>query len=240
MGIKSFTINTSTGSISSNDVLPVKQYYVIRQDDQIQKGLYKRTAYNRPMVFRLEVHKSMPFTEPLQKFCFNLNRSDDESRDRHIFADCYDTWSTNAGKIRDCRNYISGEGVGKPDPKWANLVMGRNVVCGEEVVSDGSFGILNGVKCLMVETLNPDSLPSGITYKTHPHLIHHCNIINVASYNGLQKVLPFPQMGGKVKEPYMPVYYPLMSREKVYIPMWMLIKLPIGSKIPNPYNPEWG
>jgi hypothetical protein len=222
-----------------------RQYYYIRQDDEIQKGLYGRGALNRPMVFRLQVHDTINFTKDMQLYFFGLNRSNNEAEDRRVFPDCCDTWVTNARKIQDRpgelghADYVNGLRLNRPDPSWANLVMGRNVICGEEVISDGSFGITNGVRCLKVETMYPDKLIAGATYETHPHLIHHCNIINSAKYENLYKVLPFPQRGGKLYPPKQPVFYPLVWNEPVYIEMWMLKKLNIGSKIPNPYNPAW-
>ena len=222
-----------------------KQYYYIKQDDQIDPKYYGRGASNRPMVFRMETYKTIPFNETMQKYCYELNKTGDVKHDKRTFADKWDTWVTNERRIRDKEgrpghaDYINGERLDRVDPSWATLLCGRNVICGEEVVSDGSFGIKKGVKCLKIKTLNPDSLPIGMTYETNPEFIHHCTIINEASYNGLHKVLPFPQNGGKAESPYKPIYYPLMSRTPVYIPMYHLEKLPIGSQIPNPYNPSW-
>lgn len=215
-----------------------KQYYYIRQDDQIQKGFYNRGALNRPMVFRMETYRTIPFNKQMQEYCFEINKTNDNGHDVKTFEDKWDTWITNERRIREKEgrpghaNYITGERLDKGDPSWATLVCGRNVVCGEEIY-------YNGVKSLKVKTLNPDNLSSEITYETNPEFIHHCTIINDALYNGLHKVLPFPQNGGKSLFPYKPVYYPLMSKYPVYLPMWLLEKLEIGKKIPNPYNPEW-
>jgi hypothetical protein len=236
MGSGQITLTRESGSTQT--FVPAKQYYFIRQDDQIEGG-YDRPALNRPMVFRLETHRSVPFTRFMQEYCFRLNRSDDEARDRRVFADCWDTWVTNARKVRDHANYITGERLEKDDPSWANLVMGRNVICGDEVESNGTFGITAGVQCLRVRTLHPSVLPGGMTYESDPEYIHHCTIINSAMYAGLHKVLPFPQMGGKSTPPKRPVFYPLISDRAVYIPMAHLIKLPLGGQIPNPYNPGW-
>jgi hypothetical protein len=251
MDLRSFSINMKNGEINSLDPQENRQYYYIRQDDQIDPKYYSRAGLNRPMVFRLETYRTMPFNKKMQVYCRDLNKTGDDEYDKRTFADKWDTWVTNERRIREIEgrpghaNYITGELLDREDPSWATLVCGRNALCGEEVVSDGSFGILNGVKCLRVYTLNPDNLPVGMTYKTNPEFIHHCTIINSATNKDeyfdkfLYKSNPFPQNGGRGIFPFKPTYYPLMSYYPVYIPMWMLIKLPLGSKIPNPYNPEW-
>lgn len=221
-------------------VLPAsKQYYQIRQDDQIAKGLYKRNALNRPMVFRLETYRNIPFTKKMQEFAFDLNRTGNLIYDKRVYPDCFDTWATNARRIREeddrpgHADYINNERLDRDDPSWANLVMGRNVLTGVEVMR-------GAVPSLHVNTLDSNNLPiTPMTYETHPEFIHHCTIINDAMFGSIHKVLPFPQKGGKETEPKLPVYYPLMWDVPVYIPMWMLIKLPIGAEIPNPYNPVW-
>lgn len=216
------------------DRASTRQYYFIRQDDQIDD--YERDGLNRPMVFRLEPHGTMPMKEIIQKFLFSLNRSDDEQEDRRVFADCWDTWATNYGKVRACNNYITGEIHGE-DPKWTNLVCGRNVICGTEMISDGSIGIRKGEPVLKVETLNPDALPFGINPIGNEHLIHHCTIITDRKLEDkYYQVNPFPQRGGREGKP---VLYGLMSRTPVYIEMWMLDKLTLGAKLPSPYHPAW-
>jgi hypothetical protein len=204
--------------------------------------MYKRpTALaSAPIVFRLEVHRTIPMTREIQEYIFSFNRSDNDARDRRAFQGYCDTWATNYGKVRNGMNYITGEYASASLPKWTNLVCGRNVVCGEEMVSDGSYGIQSGIPVLRVETIDSNNLQPDISYETHPHLVHHCTIItsNIME-NGLRQVNPFPQMGGRATEPKLPCLYPLLSDRPVYIPMWMLIKLTPGSAIPNPYNPVW-
>ena len=192
------------------------------------------------MVFRLQPHGTMPMTQKIQEFIFSFNRSDNEARDRQAFQGYCDTWACNYGKVRDSANFITGENLSADLPKWTNLVMGRNMLCGTEMISDGSFGIKHGVPVLKVETINPDNPPVGMTHLTHPHLIHHCNIIRPNIIDGLRQVDPFPQMGGRALPPFMPSLYPLMSLGSVYIEMWMLIKLPPGSTLPNQYHPFFG
>jgi hypothetical protein len=209
------------------EVANIRQYYQIRQDDEIDPSLYKRPGLDRPCVFRLEVHGAIPMTQDIQEFLFELNEM--TNAERKVFADCWDTWATNYGKIRDCRNFITGENAGKDLPKWTNLVCGKNVLCGKETVR-------NGVAVLEVETLDPDNLPFGMKQKGNEHLIHDCTIITDVKYEGFYKVNPFPQLLGRYGRP---VLYGLMSRVPVYIPMWMLKKLPLGTPVPSSYWPEW-
>ncbi len=172
-------------------------------------------------------------TEAVQRWLRALNPTTTNKQ----FADLWDTWATNSGKIRDCHNYITGERPDKPDPRWSYLYMGRNALCGEEVIADGSFAIKAGMPCLKVETLNPDNLPAGLTYKSHPHLIHHCNIITDHKVDGLYQVNPF--LTARVTPPNQPVLYGLMAKTAVYVPMWMLYKHPLGEPLPSPYQPSW-
>lgn len=240
MAIRKLSVS-SNGGISVIDN-PVKQYYLILADDQIPNGKYDRPADNSlgfPMVFRLETHSTIKMTKEIQEYIFSFNRSDNERRDRMAFQGYCDTWATNYGKVRDCANFITGENIFLPLPKWTNLVCGGNVICGEEMISDGSYGIRSGVRVLKVETIDSNNLISGLSYENSPHLIHHMTIIRPNTINGRLAVNPFPQMGGKSNEPYRPSYYPLMSPKPVYIEMVHLKKLELGSGIPNPYNPEW-
>jgi len=215
-----------------------RQYYFVKQDDQMP-WYTGRPIKNRPMIFRLYNYNTIPFNKDMQLYHFSLNRSDDEARDKRAWSDENDTWSTNARKVREHADYVNQVRLEKPDPSWASLVMGRNVVCGEEVLSDGTYGIPFGRLCLKLETMDINHLIEGATYETHPHLIHHCTNITSAKYDGLFKVNPFPQMGGRVYPPFRPTFYPLMWNKPLYIEMKYLSKLPLGRAIPNPYNPRW-
>jgi len=234
------TVDYDLNSYEAASVIKPRQMYRIKQDDEIDPSLYTRPGYDRPMVFRLHTHGTMPMTRTIQEFLFSLNRSDNEGRDRGVFSELYDTWATNYAKIRVNANYITGERLEMSLPKWTNLVIGRNVICGTEMVSDGSHEIGYGIPILKVETLDPDNLPFGINPIGNEHVIHHCSVITSATYNDMRKVNPFIQMGGKIFPPYLPTRYALMSRVDVFIEMWMLEKLPLGSALPNPYNPAWG
>lgn len=237
--MNSIQILDSVGDSYQSPLHPLRQYYVGRQDDQIEPNLYTRPGLNRPMVFRMQTYGSFPMTEAVQKFLFDLNRTDDEERDRDQFADLYDTWSTNEGKIREGANFITGERLDQPLPRWSHLYCGRNVFCGKETVADGTYDIPFGTRVLEVETLDPLNLPAGLSYETHPHLIHHCNIIVDNKVDGLYQVNPF--RSARVTPPYKPAYYGLMGKsgQRLHIEMWKLIKLPLGTMLPNPYNPIW-
>lgn len=215
---------------------PLRQYYVIRQDDQIDPALYQRNGLNRPMVFRMQTYRSIPFTKAMQEFMFTLNRTTDEDRDRHEFEDSFDTWATNEGKVRDGANYITGERLTLGDPRWSTLAMGRNVLCGEEMIANG-IAIQSGTPVLKIEHLDPYNLPTGLTYEAYPHLIHHCSIITANKVDGLYQVNPFKS--ARIISPYKPTLYGLMAKGDVYIEMWKLIKHPLGQPLPNPYWPAF-
>jgi len=189
-----------------------------------------------PMIVRYSPEGTIKFTVKLQNFIFNLNRSDNEARDRMAFQGYRDTWNSNS-KVRDHYNAITGEGDPNDLPNMQlEIGAGGNVVSGTPEISDGHSGIRAGIPVLRLETLDPSNLPATISYKTHPHLIHHLTVIVPTQYNGFQKRNPFPQMGGRAIAPFLPSYTALISPIPLYIEMSKLREV---SKIPNPYNPEW-
>jgi hypothetical protein len=184
-----------------------------------------------PLTCQFRPEHTGKFTPEMQNFVFNLNRSDNEIRDRLAFQGYRDTFNTR-GKVRDHYNAITKEGDPSDLPTVEyNIGFAGNVISGIEIVSDGSIGIRAGVKVLKIETIDVNNpLPCGVSYKTHPWLIHHEIICLYEKRN------PFPQMGGKDIEPYLPCFTPLWSRAPLYIEMSKLKKV---TDVPNPYNPEW-
>lgn len=221
-----------------------RQLYRIKQDAEIRDHYSRPTQLSgAPMVFRCQEHKSIRMTEAIQLFLYGLNAKIDSALARKTFADCFDTWATNDGKIRDNRNHVTGEMNSNRDPMLANLVCGGNVVMGREVELSERVGDLRaGTEALALHTLHPDNLPdvSSIQYRGFEHVIHVTTIIRQNdTLDGLCRVNPFIQMGGRAARPNQPVFYALLSRDLVYLPMWLLEKLPVGSVIPNPYHPAW-
>lgn len=221
-----------------------RQLYRIRYDSEVSAFYSRPTALDgAPMVFRCHEHVSIPFTEAIQWWTYNVNARVDAEMAHDNFAGCFDTWATNDGKIRENRNYITGEMHSDEDPKLANLVCGGNVVMGrEEELSERVGDLRAGTAVLRLTTLHPDELPSAATFAYHgnEHLLHVTSIVRQQDYYfGRNVCNPFPQMGGRAFDPHQPVYYGLMSRVAIYLPMWLLEKLPLGSAVPNPYNPAW-
>jgi len=189
---------------------------------------------NVPLTCQFRPEHTTKFTAELQRFVFSFNRSNDEARDRMAFQGYRDTFNTR-GKVRDHYNAITGEGNPANLPTLEfNIGFAGNVVAGTPTISDGTMDIRIGTPVLKLETININNpLPSGMTYETHPHLIHH-EIITLGD-----KRNPFPQMGGKTREPFRPCYTPLMSKVDMYIEMDKLKEIHTGSRPPNPYNPAW-
>jgi len=188
-----------------------------------------------PLTCQFRPEHTAPFTPDRQQFVFSLNRSDNEARDRQAFQGYRDTINTR-GKVRDNWNDILQEGdyTSMPTIEF-NIGIRANVVSGVQVLSDGLSGIPKDVPVLQMDTIDINNpLPYGITYRTHPWLVHH-EIIGL-----YEKRNPFIQMGGKAREPYRPCYTPLWSKGKMFIRMSELDEVPFGTLIPNPYEPAWG
>lgn len=214
---------------------PARRLWWILPDDLLP-AQYAPVRSNVPMTCQYRPQKTIPFTDKLQNFIFNLNRSDNEARDRSVFQAYRDTWNT-VGKVRDHYNAITGEGDPNDLPTLElNIGMAGNVVSGIPMTSDGSMGIPSGTPVLQIETLNPDNLPTSISYVGNEHLIHHQTIIIGTMYGGQRKRNPFIQMGGRAIEPYLPCLTALISTVPLYIEMYKLKEV---LDIPNPYNPEW-
>jgi hypothetical protein len=225
----------------------LRQFYYVKNDDEMP--FYSRpsgTANGFPQVQRLHPFKGTKLTEALQWFWFGLNLTADIKESlqawRSYTADGV-AFNNGSWGLNLCRDYVSGARLKPPFPfpQMGRLICGGNVICGVEVGKEKVAGIPKGLDVLKVETINVrQSLPKGISYETHPWLIHHATIIrpeNTANnVNGRRRVNPFPQLGGREGRP---IYYPLFSDGDVYYPMRMLEKLPLNSPVPSPYNPPW-
>lgn len=221
------------------------QYYRVRQDDEMP--FYSRpagTGTGWPMVFRMEPYKGTKMYAALQWFWFRLNLTADTGKNIqawNAYTKSGVAFNNGSWGVNVCRNYITSErlGVLSPYPQMGRLICGGNVITGIEMTLTKRQGaLLKGTKVLKVSTIDVRKpLPAGISYKTHPHLIHHATIIRPErEANGLKRVNPFPQLYGRDG---VPIYYPVWSDGDVYYPLRQLEKLPLNSPIPNPYNPAW-
>lgn len=189
-----------------------------------------------PVTCQFRPEHSDQFTPDRQRFVMSLNRSGNTKRDNQAFQGYRDIFNTR-GKVRDHWNEAlqeQGSEPGMPTLEF-NIGFRANVVSGIPMVSNGKIGIPEGEEVLQLETININNLlPYGITYRTHPWLVHHEVICLYEKRN------PVPQMGGKDISPYLPSYTPLWSKVKMYMRMSELKPVPFGAVIPNPYEPEWG
>ncbi len=210
-----------------------RRLWFILPDDMLDPPVERE---GKPMTCQYRPQKTINFTKELQEFIFNLNRSDNEARDRAVFAAYRDTWNT-VGKFSDgCYNYITGEGdPNQPAKMELNIGMRANVISGVPVISDGTMGIPAGTSVLKIEVLDPANLPANISYFGNEHLIHH-QIIGKGFVNGSQGRNPFIQMGARIIEPYKPCLTALISPVPLYIRTSELIEV---IDAPNPYNPRW-
>lgn len=191
-----------------------------------------------PQIVQYSPQRTIPFTKELQNFIFNLNRSDDEERDRQAFQGYRDTWNTT-GKIHDHYNAITDDGDPNDLPTYElNIGAGANVVSGTRELSSGvaETGIPKNTIILRLETLSLADLDGHYTYQTHPWLIHHLATIIPTVLDGIHRRNPFPQMGGRSIPPYLPSYTALISPTPLFIEMNKVSEV---TTIPNPYWPPW-
>ena len=119
-------------------------------------------------------------------------------------------------------NYITGEHVGSQYlPAYDKTrTMGGNVVAG---VEDGDM--------LWVETLDGNAQPPPLQYVLdRPWLYFHC----VLAFKN--KVGLFPQGCDSDRGIWQKTVAPLVATTDVYLPMSAVVKLPLGSPIPDPYE----
>ena len=230
---------------------PVRQYYLVLRDDQIQPT-YERTGLNKltgaPCVWRLEPHSYTLMDKDWQEMFFEVNRTNRgflqdhksfitmlESSKSHTNA--RGIWNLKSEPAKQtAHDWILDTG---PDvlTKYIRLILGGNVICGIETIMPFKSGhIQAGQRVLQVETLkNP---MKGISYETHPHLIHKGTIIldrEVKPPHTGWILNPYPDKGGR--NTGLDAYYPVISTGTVYYPMSQLRKLPLGEALPSVYNP---
>jgi len=211
----------------------VKQYYRLLQDDEMNFQRVIQTS--APMTFNFYPRGTLKLTEEIQRYWHALNDNDLQAWSGGELGGYPDAAFCNgAHKVRLNRDYITRQRLDQELPVRERVMCGRNVVYGEETISNGVYGIPFGTPVLRLETMYPDEL-QNVTYATRPHLIHVGTIITTKpAPNGLRQVNAFPHRGGREGKP---VFYPLISDEPVYYPLSMLEKLPNSSGVPSVYNP---
>lgn len=164
-------------------------------DNELPEALRKRDLEDTaPMTVQLLTDKqTVNFTEAMQRFIYGLNPGLIPSRFEHII----DTWNVT-GKVRDCRNYITGERLDADLPKYHSyLSMGNNI---HKVKGEPFY--LSGVLVYELERIDISKpMPLSIPDYLKIHLV-----IWAAG-----RVIEFPQRDG------MPCYAALMSAAPLYI-----------------------
>lgn len=242
MGVISSFANIVGGGIIAIMLLKLEQWpplWEILHDE-------KPRETSRPEVLRRLDYYYWRMTEPWFWYCFDVvmfqafglvNRigMTQEQWDytaqkfESVYAD--NRFITN-GHWDGRKNWLTGANLDGEDPEVATLMCGGGVLTGVE--NDG---------ILEIRTLNSDESPpsiSEINPKSHPWYFIPGTIVTTALVDGLPKVTPFPQLGGKT------VYVPLVSkhsREPARMSVWdadynqlRLRKLRRGASAPSPYR----
>jgi hypothetical protein len=237
---------------------PKRQYYLVLPDDQWDP-VFERTGLNRltgaPCVFRGEPYGWTYFNAGWQKMFFEVNRTNrgfnEDHKDFITMAESSKShfnsrglWNLKSNPAKQTAyDYIIGEGPvdankNKIEAKYSKLLLGGNVVCGIKTVMPFKSGhIEKNEPVLQLMTLKKPV--SGLSYATHPHLIHAGTII-------IDRPAPEPYEGGWIRNPYpdkngrnsgLHAFYPLVSEEPLYYPMKGLRELDPDEEIPNVCNP---
>lgn len=218
-------------AINENPIpLPVpdgqRQYYRILYDWEIGK---LRNAAPCPAIVNFQQMQHNSLNKEWQEFWFGLNRTGNDILDKKawgLYANSK-AFLTDGTGVDTCRNYIDETDPSLPLPKIESKGCQGNVIC---AVGDPVM-LWKGMWWLQIETLNITKPPPvGMTYQSHPHLIHHAT--NLAG-DGICN--PFPHFGGR--DTGIPVLFPVTSKGPVFYPQKYLAKLSPGSPIPNPYTP---
>jgi hypothetical protein len=204
------------------------QYYRLRWDWERGSQFYNHPRTGKPGILNFLQLQHNNLNEAWQRFWFSLNTV----ADYNLSVKAWNGYTSGNAFLTDgygtdyFRNYITGENLSKGYPKIETKGCVGNVVCG---VGE-PVRLWQGWLWLRIETLDITKPPPvGMTYQTHPHLIHH------ATVSAGSKCNPFPHLGGR--NTGRPVYFPVTSKGAVYYPLKYLQKLPLGSLPPNPYYP---
>lgn len=194
------------------------QLWQVLHDAQMGEIRRPTEGKGAPEIFPLIDKHFTFFTKGWQEFSFELMGLPSR-RWRAVF-----TWQrvlTNENgfdKPGDPRaDWINKLNLESPNPKYASLLFGGNVVTGRV---DGDW--------LWVETLDGLNAPPSVAWvRERPWLIQVCT--NVQYDTG--KVFNFPQGDG------LPVIVPILASKPARFPLSGLKKLPLGSPIPKVYWP---
>jgi hypothetical protein len=225
------TLTTRDGEVT---LVSARQYYRILNDWEWEGGGV-RAAVPCPGIVNFQQLQHNDLDEAWQRFWFGLNQSGDHDKDVKGWNNYANSQAflTDGYGVDTCRNYIEEADMSLPLPKIETKGCIGNVVCsvGEPVK------LWQGWMWVQIETMeitNPP--PVGITYKSHPHLIHHANnLTGREDGRGGYIVNPFTHLGGR--NTGIPILFPLTSKGPVYYPLHLLEKLPLGDPLPSPYNP---
>lgn len=221
---------------------PIQLYFILHDDP---------TWRQDPEVHPLWDKHFVNLTEAWQRYCFELIKQENkggvftEQELKGIYNGMFDyhkAMSNHQGynKEGDPRaDFINGDDLNAGLPKIATLVMGGNVVAGrEERAYDswipstlGGQIWVGGEAWLWVDTMNGNDSPpsiSKVNRQTHPELVQYGTIIK---WDG--KVIRFPDMVRVERNIYLETPYPIVALKPVKIELSKLLKLPIGSLIPN-------
>jgi hypothetical protein len=198
----------------------VETYWFIKHDWEI--------GFTRPLSGAPEVHYLGHYnklTPEWQEFFYKLNNPIGFSEE--FWKKQWAAYTADNAFITDYKgslthaDYINRTNLDQPPMEIKCLVCGGNVLKGRV---SGQY--------LYPEYINAfEKPPVGITYQSHPWLIHHATNIKYPYVN------PFTSFGGR--NTGIPVYYPLIANplHEVRYPLAWLRKVEV---IPNPYVPPMG
>lgn len=198
---------------------------------------WAETADHPPIDGRPEINvlveSAVYMTEPIQRLCFDLFYS--QIKGYLSYEDAKRKWRVLYDYMRAFTNKtgFNGEDVGLA-PRW-DYVNGLNA--GAELPAFDKVRVCSGAFIkgyerdgyLIVQTLNPDSVPDLVWLLEHPQFYFHA----VLAYT--QAAQNFPQGQRWVGDTGLPVLVPLFSRVEAKIHLSKVERW-ISNKLPNPYR----
>jgi hypothetical protein len=230
-------------------------YYVLHDDDMAGYSPDGRSPQKAPEVHKLG-GRFVSLYEEYQRFWMSLNMNKAGGKVNGLVVDPEYAFSKYTGAevaFTDYHDsdtyadYINRTNLKNPTIAIEYITCGGNILLGRKL-ADQRY-----VEVKYIDANNPP--PFGISYWTHPHLIHHATIISevilTGALTGKRYINPFPTFGGRNNpNGIIPVYFPIIGLP-IQVPTIEIRKLkliqpdPAGDfvinglryTLPNPYRP---
>ena len=191
-------------------------YFVLHDEDIDGYTPEGRSPENAPEVHKLG-GRFVQIYEDYQRFWFSLNMNEAGAKIDEKLVDPKMAFAqytgaevafTDGHDSDEYADYINRTNLDNPTIAIEYITCGGNVLLGRKL-EDPRYIMIK-----YIDATNP--VPSGMSYWTHPHLIHHATAISNKISAGVDKgkryVNPFATFGGRNNPAgIVPVYFPILG-----------------------------